>query len=235
MGHVQRIFFREQLLKYFNHACPIFAGRHQVNSFFQTWNRIGNGHRESAKTQERIVIFRIADSHNAGTGQAQFSQGGPESRALIHSSRKDHHRLPVENDLQIQSEFTNRLVNRRLVRSHGCNNRNGPPREDSRQTVEAFPQKQLADVLPRSFSSPVDGSIKQGSVLRHDQVKETQFREHTPETLEFAAGDQHKLAAGLPHPLQHLPTCLCRRCRYSPEFRHSPSQPLEIASYILRD
>src|SRR5580704_17643039 len=90
VGHLKSVFVREQLLKDFNHSCSILARCYRMNLFFQAWNCIGDGHGESAESQECIVIFRVTDSYDAAGREAQLSHGSAESRAFIYSGRQDH-------------------------------------------------------------------------------------------------------------------------------------------------
>src|SRR5271155_4538207 len=139
-----------------------------------------------------MIVFRIADSHDALTRKPQVSQYGGKAGTLVDPAGQDHHRFFVKNYLQVELELPNGCQDGFLMRSYRCHNtlsygkrysllpQIGHEFGGSGRAQESFPTRCRV--------------VKQSAVLSDDPIKQMEARKHLTQAGKFAAGDQYYLS-----------------------------------------
>lgn len=181
------------------------ACRDQMDSLLQAGKGVGDGHRKSAETQERMIVLRIADSDHCRQRHVELGERRGQPCALVHSGRQDHHRFPVEDDLQVESQFAYDLLNRGFMRSHRGND---SPADGDRVDAELVQPFREAGGGKLAQGALLRGgrTVQQSAIFRDHQIEPVQLREHFAYAPQFAAGDEDEL------PARFSQTCQGRQC-----------------------
>src|SRR5277367_3584637 len=85
----------------------ILAQGHTIDTFFKCRNGIGDGNRESALTEECMIVFRVPDSHDIRFRQRKLCQRGRKASTFINADRQNHDSFFVVDHLERETEFPN--------------------------------------------------------------------------------------------------------------------------------
>ena len=94
----------DELVDELDHTVARAAAGHEDRARLQRRIRVRDGHGALGELEERVVVRGVADGDDFVPRQAHREQRAREAGGLVDAGGEDHHRLAVEDDLQLQAE-----------------------------------------------------------------------------------------------------------------------------------
>src|ERR1041384_7387317 len=70
-----------------------------------------------------MIVLAVSDADGLVDGKAKFPERGLKAAALVDAGGQNHHRFPVEGDLELEAEVANGFEPGALGRAAGRDNR----------------------------------------------------------------------------------------------------------------
>ena len=179
----------------------------EVGFILDRGQSIGDRDGISARLQERVVVFGVADRHHVVGGEAQIVERRFQAARFVDAGRQHHDRSLVEHDLQLKSVFADRLENQLFVRLPGRDN--GSPNGKRSDALLAQGLHQLWRGLGTERRFFFRGGVKeQRSVLRDDAIEKINPGKDANKIGQLASRDEEKLPAGSPEGYERVRGCV---------------------------
>ena len=184
-----------------DHARAVIRSRGQVRGLLERGQRVGDGHRKSAPLEERVIVFRVSDSHHVVLGDAKAFQRHLEPGHFSDGRRQNHHRALVEGHVQLQAQVADHFQHGGFIRTPRGNNRIAHRNRFDTASPQVLDQRGGRSLGQQLFFSR-RRIVNHGAILRHHPVEQGEPRKNGRQIGQFPAGHQDEPAAGLPQPFQ---------------------------------
>ena len=205
MSHERRLEFgkvgRHQPIRQFLDAGAVIANRHDVCPLLERRQRVGDRHPALARLQHGVVVLRVSDRDHVVRRQPEVLERRLQARRLVHARRQHHHRVFVEDHLELEPEVLDGAKDLRLLGTPGGDDHAA----DVERRDAALPEPFDEGGRRRLGQPPLFAACriaKECPVLGDHAVEQIQAPKHRREVFQPAAGDEEQLAARRAHPFE---------------------------------
>ncbi len=113
----------EYLFDEFRYVRASDAFETDVRMCLEHVERVADRRSEFASIQQGMIVLRISDAHGIVRRERQRIEGRTQSGRFADAGRENHYRVAVEDDVQVQAEFADRVVRLLVIRARGRDDR----------------------------------------------------------------------------------------------------------------